>query len=133
MAITGLVNSIKAIDGVTVTTGATKMSDWLDASSGLAYTIFYYQVSSAGTPSHTISVEVSPYNFKYLNDLVTAGTDTVAYYVSATLASSVTTESTLIRYTDTILTTPFKSIRVKVVGGGAATDTVCTAWVVNYQ
>ena len=132
--LTGVVGTIVAIDAETVAETATVASDWIGATSGFAFTIFYKQNSAGGTPSVSVIVEVSPYQAKYLNDLVAAGTDTVAYYVAATLASTVTTENTIIRYTNSILDSPFQSIRVKVTGDGSnPTDTVATVMISRFE
>ena len=133
MAWMGVADTSVVINGVTVKHDGVKLSDWIDCTSGMSFTVWYKQVLSAGTPAHNIYVHVSPLSAQYLNDLVKAGTDTTEYYVSATLATGVTTESTLLRYTSTTLDTPFNSLRVYVTGGGAAEDTVCTAYVTRFN
>lgn len=123
MAFMAIADTTKAINSATVLHSATKASNWIDCASGFSFTVWYKAVSAAGTPKFTIYTEVSPYSAQYLNDLVAAGTDTTAYYVqSSALGTDVTTESILIRYTSTLLDTPFLSLRVKVVAAVDSND-----------
>jgi len=107
------------LNAVAVASTATAKTDWVDCTSGYSYTVWAKGSSVAGTIDFDITVEVSPYGFKYLNDLVAAGTDTTAYYKSATLIEGLTTENELQRYTNSILETPFKSLRIKITGSGS--------------
>lgn len=135
MAWMGIADTVKAINAQTVLHSVTKASDWIDCTSGMSFTIWYKAVSAAGTPKFTLYVEVSPNTAQYLNDLVAAGTDSALYYVqSSALATNVTTESTLVRYTSTLLDTPFLSIRLKAVAAADSNDdSVVDFWVTKFN
>jgi len=135
MAWMGIADITKAINAETVLHSATKASAWIDCTSGLSFTIWALLSSVAGSPNFSFYVEVSPFSAKYLNDLVAAGTDSVAYYVQASaLATGVTTENTMLRYTSTFLDTPFLSLRVKAVAAvGSNDDSVVSVFVTKFN
>jgi hypothetical protein len=135
MAWMGIADTVKAINAQTVLHSVTKASDWIDCTSGFSFTIWALLSSAAGSPNFSFYVEVSPFSAQYLNDLVASGTDTAAYYLQASaLATGVTTENTILRYTSTALDTPFLSLRVKATAAaGSNDDSVVSMFVTKFN
>jgi len=125
----GNTGSIKLIDGATVASTATVYqsingsSAWLPVESGFAFTLWYWIYSLAGTAQVSIYLDVSPYSSSNL-----AGESTDAtLYTTETVVSGHTTESTMVRYSPTVLGSPCMSVRVRATGGSSnQSDTVCT-------
>jgi len=131
----GNTGSYKMIDNATVASTATVYSQvngssgWLAVESGFAFTLWYWIYSLAGTAQVSIYLDVSPYSSSAL-----AGESTDAkLYTTETVVSGHTTESTLVRYSPTVLGSPCMSVRVRAVGGASnETDTVCTVLLTKF-
>lgn len=104
-------------------------SKWVNVQPGFSFTVWVTLVSSSATPHVTFYLDISP-----LTETIAQTTVDLTKYVRVTLASDVTTESTMIRYANTALDTPFCQCRLVAAGVTSnADDTVVRAWLTQFN
>ena len=80
-------NVVNLLDNASISANATSTTEWWDTS-GWQNKKVIWECDSTGTPSITITAQISPLGYYEMNNL-TASTE---YYYSATIASSVTSK-----------------------------------------
>ena len=101
-----------------VTRNTTKQSGWFQVRMGEGFS-FWFTMTATGAPSVSLYVDYSPFELNGgAND---PRSTTKTNYVTATLATAVTTKDTLIQYAaPTATKAPFVSVNLRAVEGDVA-------------
>jgi hypothetical protein len=106
-----------------VNTTATFNGTWYPVVGAMAFGLYIVQSSVAGTPQVSYYLDASPYRAEDLSSSSAAD-----LYVSQTIATNLTTESTMIQYSPTLLNVPVRSVRIRAIGGASnPADSLVTA------
>lgn len=113
-------NVVNLLDNASITNNTTSTTVWYECA-GWQNKKVMWECDSTGTPSVTITAQVSPYDYYALTNELTASTE---YYYSVTIASAVTSK-VLVEYDEDDvpeLGKAWRTVRFTVANGSGAGD-----------